>query len=183
MTTLQVGTQEYVPIEHLEAFLDLLEARFTARPCSLSSENPVSARSYGRQITVCAARFKGKTIPKISIRDYVLRIHAYCPFSTSKILSIIHYLLLLESVYAKSCVLSHETSHRLLLAATVVASKVLDDKLIPQLRYAVVGGINSQQLLGLELALIYLLDGRCWISAHDLDNARSISGIGILKEP
>lgn len=42
------------------------------------------------------------------------------------------------------------------------------DRLIPQIRWSIVGGISLHQLHGLELAFFFLLNGKCWITEGDL---------------
>ena len=134
-------------------------------------DSTISASS-SRQIETCLAMFRGRSLPMITMRDYIKRLHLHCPFTPPKVLAIVHYLCSLQRAYPHlPQVLSSETSHRLLLAAVVIASKMLDDRLMPQVRYAVVGGITSKQLLGLELAFIFLIDGNCWLDHRHLQRA------------
>ncbi|KAK6420420.1 hypothetical protein LTR95_016942 [Oleoguttula sp. CCFEE 5521] len=58
--------------------------------------------------------------------------------------------------------------HRLALAAIRIAAKVLEDHKWAQERVAKVGGISRRQLLGLEVALCFLLDFDLWVDESGL---------------
>ncbi|CCG85023.1 protein of unknown function [Taphrina deformans PYCC 5710] len=156
-----------IVVEHIESQLRAIE----------DVKSPVEVPegihdSHSRQIQVCLLRFKAAKVPAVSIRDYLLRLHQHCPFSTPKLLALIHYLTVLDVLYVEiSKVLIRATAHRLILTAIVIASKVLDDRLMPQIRWSVVGGITLQQLHGLELAFFFLLNGKCWITEEALITA------------
>jgi len=104
-----------------------------------------------------ARRFFSKTAPKFGIREYLLRMHQYCPHSPGVYLT--------AAVYChRLCVAdlmvpaTDRTVHRLSLAAIRVAAKALEDNKWPQERIAGVGGVSRMQLLNLEVALCFLLD-------------------------
>lgn len=135
------------------------------------SDLPAGIHSqHSRQIEVCLARFKAAKIPAVSLREYLHRIHRHCPFSPIKLLAIIHYLTMLDIMYREIAkIFRPETAHRLILAAVVIASKVLEDiRSASQLRFAQVGGISLHSLHGLELAFFFLMNGRVWINDHCL---------------
>ena len=157
-------------IAHVEA--QILNAEGAMSP----NEAPYNVdTAHLRQIDICLNRFRATKIPAVSIRDYFHRLHLHCPFSVAKLLAIVHYLNVINVLYLDiSKVLKKHTAHRLILATVLLASKVLDDRLIPQIRYAVVGGIDVHQILGLELALFFLLNGKCWLTEANLVRANSI---------
>lgn len=128
---------------------------------------------HSRQIEVCLARFKAAKIPAVSLREYLMRIHQHCPFTSMKLLAVVHYLNTLDVMYREIAkVLQPATAHRLVLAAVVIASKVLEDvRLSSQLRFSLVGGINLHSLRGLELAFFFLMNGRVWINDQCLVSA------------
>lgn len=103
-----------------------------------------------------ARKFFSKTVPKVSLEDYVNRIQQYCPLSTGVWLAAGSYLLRL-CVIDKSVPLTHRTMHRLVLACAVVAMKTLEDHRWPQRRLAAVGGVDEAALSRLELCVEFLL--------------------------
>lgn len=179
--------------ELLESVIVYIESQLDAAVnVSSPAEIPDGIQdSHSRQIDVCLARFRTAKTPAVSIRDYLHRLHLHCPFSNAKLLAIVHYLTVMDLLYLRiSKVLRLNTVHRLILTAVVIASKVLDgkticpwqrpreitadtetDRLIPQVRWSVVGGITLHQLHGLELAFFFLLHGKCWITETALIHA------------
>lgn len=142
--------------EVLEMVTSYLECRLRSveddEEASFTSPSGVHAQ-HREQIRICLTRFRAANIPKVPLRDYLLRIHKHCPFTPIKLLAIVHYFTTLELMYCQiATVLQFRNVHRLVLTALVIASKVLDDLLIPQLRFSVVGGISLHHLHGLELA-------------------------------
>lgn len=103
-----------------------------------------------------ARKFFSKSIPKVSLEDYVNRIQQYCPLSTGVWLAAGSYILRLCLV-DKSVPLTHRTMHRLVLASLTVAMKTLEDHRWPQKRLAAVGGVDEMALSRLELCVEFLL--------------------------
>lgn len=103
-----------------------------------------------------ARKFFSKTVPKVSLEDYVNRIQQFCPLSTGVWLAAGSYILRL-CVIEKSVPLTHRTMHRLVLAALVTAMKALEDHRWPQARFAGVGGVDQHALSRLELCVEFLL--------------------------
>jgi hypothetical protein len=103
-----------------------------------------------------ARKFFSKTIPRISLEDYMNRIQQFCPLSTGVWLAAGSYILRL-CVIDKSVPLTHRTMHRLVLASLVTAMKALEDHRWPQARFAGVGGVDQIALSRLELCVEFLL--------------------------
>ncbi|KAF2748869.1 hypothetical protein M011DRAFT_399669 [Sporormia fimetaria CBS 119925] len=103
-----------------------------------------------------ARKFFSKSIPKISLEDYINRIQQFCPLSTAVWLAAGSYILKL-CVLDKSVPLTHRTMHRLVLASLVTAMKALEDHRWPQARFAGVGGVEQHALCRLELCVEFLL--------------------------
>jgi hypothetical protein len=103
-----------------------------------------------------ARKFFSKSIPKISLEDYMNRIQQFCPLSTGVWLAAGSYILRL-CVIDKSVPLTHRTMHRLVLASLVAAMKALEDHRWPQARFAGVGGVDQLALSRLELCVEFLL--------------------------
>ena len=101
-------------------------------------------------------RFYSKTSPGISIKDYTLRIHRYCPLSTAVILATslyIHRLVLVERVLC----LTPRNVHRLILAGLRVAMKALEDLTYTHTRFAKVGGVCPAELGRLEIGFCFVV--------------------------
>jgi len=103
-----------------------------------------------------ARKFFSKTVPRISLEDYVNRIQQFCPLSTGVWLAAGSYILRL-CVVDKSVPLTHRTMHRVILASLVAAMKALEDHRWPQKRMAGVGGVDELALCRLELCVEFLL--------------------------
>lgn len=103
-----------------------------------------------------ARKFFSKTVPRISLEDYINRIQQFCPLSTGVWLAAGSYILRL-CVVEKSVPLTYRTMHRLVLAALVTAMKALEDHRWPQARFAGVGGVDQLSLSRLELCVEFLL--------------------------
>ena len=110
-----------------------------------------------RQRDAIARKFFSKKPPAISIDDYLLRLHRYCPMSTAVYLAAGCYIhkLALEDL---SVPVTSRTVHRLLLASLRVAMKALEDLSYPHQRFAGVGGVSEKELAKLEISLCYLMD-------------------------
>ncbi len=110
-----------------------------------------------RQRDAIARKFFSKKPPAISIDDYLLRLHRYCPMSTAVYLAAGCYIhkLALEDL---SVPVTNRTVHRLLLASLRVAMKALEDLSYPHQRFAGVGGVSERELAKLEISLCYLMD-------------------------
>ena len=116
----------------------------------------VGAQPEAVQRLNMARKFFSKTIPKISLEDYLNRIQQFCPLSTAVWLAAGSYILRL-CVIDKAVPLTHRTMHRLVLATLVTAMKSLEDHRWPQARFAGVGGVDQHALSRLELCVEFLL--------------------------
>jgi hypothetical protein len=103
-----------------------------------------------------ARKFFSKSIPKVSLEDYMNRIQQFCPLSTGVWLAAGYYILRL-CVIDKSVPCTHRTMHRLVLATLLTAMKALEDHRWPQARFAGVGGVDQEALSRLELCVEFLL--------------------------
>ena len=100
-------------------------------------------------------KFYSKKAPPISLEEYLLRLHKYCPMSTGVYLATalyIHRLAITERIIpvtARNC-------HRLLLAGLRVAMKALEDLSYPHRRFSKVGGVTETELGRLEISFCFL---------------------------
>ncbi|KAF7594295.1 hypothetical protein BBP40_009695 [Aspergillus hancockii] len=136
---------------------------------------PVGYNEAGRdliQLSILSKRFLSKRVPPITIKDYLLRLHRYCPMSTAVYLATSMYLARMVTV-ERIISLNHKNMHRLVLAGLRVAMKTLEDLSYPHSRVAKVGGVTEHELSKLEISFCFLVDFELRVDAHMLiDQAR-----------
>lgn len=109
------------------------------------------------QMAILSRKFLSKKIPPISLNDYLLRLHRYCPMSTAVFLATSVYITrmtLIEKLFRVTA----KNMHRLVLAGLLVAIKALEDLGFPHTRIAKVGGVSEQELSKLEISFAFLAD-------------------------
>jgi hypothetical protein len=121
-------------------------------------------------------RFYLKKDPGLSATAYLERINQYCKLSTAVYLAATHYLYKLI-VEWESLKLSNLNVHRLLIAALRVSCKTLEDINHRQAFIARIGGVNTGDLLGLEIAFLFLLKFDCQVDQGILEKT-----IGHIKQ-
>lgn len=102
-------------------------------------------------------RFWSKHEPAISVKQYLDRMHKYCPVSTSVYITAAVYIYRL-CIVLQMVPLTNLSVHRLTLACLRVACKNIEDQTHPQKRYAAVGGVSLSDLYRLEVTLLFLLE-------------------------
>ncbi|KAK4234221.1 cyclin-domain-containing protein [Achaetomium macrosporum] len=107
------------------------------------------------QHSAITRRFYCRVPPPISITDYLLRIHQYCPMSTGVYLATSLYMYRL-AVLERAVAVTKRNAHRLLLAGLRVAMKALEDLSYPHVRFARVGGVGERELARLEISFCFL---------------------------
>ncbi|ODQ67229.1 cyclin-domain-containing protein [Nadsonia fulvescens var. elongata DSM 6958] len=110
-----------------------------------------------QQIYQLSRRFWTRSTPGIPIGDYLRRIHKYCPLSTSAYISTSLYIHRV-CVVNQQIPLTEYNVHRLVLASLRVACKSTEDILHTQKKFCLVSGISSEDLLKIEVALLYITD-------------------------
>ncbi|EED21785.1 cyclin-dependent protein kinase complex component, putative [Talaromyces stipitatus ATCC 10500] len=119
------------------------------------------------QHNVLVKRFYSKKAPPISLEDYLLRLHKYCPMSTAVYLAASLYIT--RMVFTeKALFVTPRNVHRLVLAALRVAMKALEDLSYPHARFARVGGVAERELTRLEITFCFLTDFDLRVDAHAL---------------
>lgn len=104
-----------------------------------------------------ARKFWSKRPPPISLEDYLMRMHKYCPMSTGVYLAAWCYVSRL-AVHDRVVPITPRNVHRLLLAGLRVAMKALEDLSWPHGRFAKVGGVSEGELGRLEITFCFLMD-------------------------
>ncbi|KAI0846338.1 cyclin-domain-containing protein [Daldinia vernicosa] len=107
------------------------------------------------QHSAITRKFFSKQPPPISIEDYLLRIHRFCPMSTAVYLATSFYIFRL-AVVERAIVVTRRNCHRLLLAGLRVAMKALEDLSYPHAKVARVGGVSEIELARLEISFCFL---------------------------
>ncbi|TIA93312.1 hypothetical protein E3P99_00223 [Wallemia hederae] len=113
--------------------------------------------------------FQAKSIPSISIQNYLIRILRYCPSTNEVFISLIIYfdrMKLLSSLFT----INNYNIHRLIIAGITVSSKFFSDIFYTNSRYAKVGGLPLSELNQLELHFLLLNDFNLVIHQSELDS-------------
>ncbi|PYH41871.1 putative cyclin-dependent protein kinase complex component [Aspergillus saccharolyticus JOP 1030-1] len=119
------------------------------------------------QRSVLSKRFLSKRVPPITLKDYLLRLHQYCPMSTGVYLATSIYITRMVTT-EKVIQVNGRNMHRLVLAGLRVAMKTLEDLNYPHSRVAKVGGVTECELLKLEVSFCFLADFELRVDAQML---------------
>ncbi|RYP00900.1 hypothetical protein DL763_000530 [Monosporascus cannonballus] len=107
------------------------------------------------QHSAITRKFFSKAPPPISVEEYLLRIHRFCPMSTAVYLAASYYIFRL-AVEERAIPVTRRNCHRLLLAGLRVAMKALEDLSYPHKKIARVGGVSEAELARLEISFCFL---------------------------
>ncbi|KAK0631133.1 cyclin-domain-containing protein, partial [Bombardia bombarda] len=121
------------------------------------------------QHSAITRKFYSKLPPPISITEYLMRIHRFCPMSTAVYLATslyIHKLVVLERAIA----ITKRNAHRLLLAGLRVAMKALEDLSYPHSKVSKVGGVSEAELARLEISFCFLVGFELVVNKESLSN-------------
>ncbi|KAM3426504.1 hypothetical protein NHJ13734_009419 [Beauveria thailandica] len=100
-------------------------------------------------------KFYSKNEPPISIHQYLLRLHQFCPMSAAVYLAASLYIHRL-AVDERAIPVTRRNAHRLVLAGLRVAMKALEDLSYPHGKFARVGGVSGTELARLEISFCFL---------------------------
>jgi hypothetical protein len=114
-----------------------------------------NAEPLNVQHSAITRKFYSKQPPPISLEDYLMRIHKFCPMSTAVYLATSFYIHKL-AVDERAIPVTRRNSHRLLLAGLRVAMKALEDLSYPHSRFSKVGGVSEGELARLEISFCFL---------------------------
>ncbi|EEH40134.1 hypothetical protein PAAG_08983 [Paracoccidioides lutzii Pb01] len=101
--------------------------------------------------------FYSKQISSLTLEEYLLRLHRYCPMSTAVYLATSHYIIYMATV-EKIIYVTPRNMHRLILGGLRVASKMMEDLCYRHRRFAKVGGVTERELARLEINFCFLMD-------------------------
>jgi len=98
--------------------------------------------------------FTSKTIPKISVSDYLLRITKYSNISDEILIIALIYL---DKLCKKNKIMLNSYNvHRLLFTSILISIKMNSDKIYKNSYYSKISGINPKELCIMEYEFIYL---------------------------
>ncbi|EER36483.1 cyclin [Histoplasma capsulatum H143] len=127
--------------------------------------------------------FYCKQISPISLADYLLRIHRYCPMSTAVYLATSQYIRHL-AIVEKIIYVTPRNMHRLVLGGLRVAAKIVEDLCYQHRRFAKVGGVTERELAKLEISFSFLMDFELRVDAemmfHEIEAYREESRFAII---
>ncbi|KAJ5660250.1 hypothetical protein N7507_006701 [Penicillium longicatenatum] len=135
--------------------------------CGDSEHAADRTREEAFQLAMLSRKFLSKKVPPISIRDYLVRLHQYCPMSTAVFLATSVYITKMTLV-EKVLRVTPKNMHRLVLAGLLVATKALEDLSFPHSRVAKVGGVTEQELSKLEISFCFLANFELRVDAQML---------------
>jgi hypothetical protein len=158
-TTHQFLSGESVSISSAAALLD-------KRIAEGASPRAVRAEKVG-SFQVPPLCFDSKSVPEISIYDYLERLRRYAHFDSSVVVALIYIDRILEN--DPTFAVTYVNVHRLILTCTTVAEKYIND--IPYINtfYATVGGVHLKDLNRLEITLLNALMWRLDVSPEEFD--------------
>ncbi|KAI0480100.1 cyclin-domain-containing protein [Xylariaceae sp. FL0804] len=136
------------------------------------------------QHSAITRKFFSKAPPPISVEDYLMRLHRFCPMSTAVYLATSLYIFRL-AVEERAIPVTRRNCHRLLLAGLRVAMKALEDLSYPHAKFARVGGVSEVELARLEISFCFLAGfelvvGEETLRRHweTLKQGRGLGGVG-----
>lgn len=114
-----------------------------------------NAEALNVQHSAITRKFYSKHPPPISLEDYLMRIHKFCPMSTAVYLATSMYIHKL-AVDERAIPVTRRNCHRLILAGLRVSMKAHEDLSYPHSRFARVGGVSVHELGRLEISFCFL---------------------------
>ena len=128
-------------------------------------------------------KFYSKKSPLISLEEYLMRLHQYCPMSTAVYLATSLYIFKL-AVVEKIIPVTSRNVHRLVLAGLRVAMKALEDLSYPHRRFAKVGGVSETELGRLEVSFCFVTNFELRVDREGLlEHAKCISNRELVCRP
>ncbi|KAJ5084273.1 hypothetical protein NUU61_008852 [Penicillium alfredii] len=134
------------------------EGGLSINPVGLHCRDPDDSgqtREDAFQLALLSRKFLSKKVPPIPLKDYLQRLHRYCPMSTGVFLATSLYITKMVLV-EKVLHVTPKNMHRLVLSGLLVATKALEDISYPHSRIAKVGGVSELELSKLEISFCFL---------------------------
>ena len=116
--------------------------------------------------------FNSKDVPKISIKDYLIRIQRYSKCTNECLIS--SYIHLNYLINKKDLILTYYNIHRLLLISIMVCTKFYEDEFYDNKMWSSIGGISLNELNTLEIIYCQLIEYNLYISSLDFKNYENL---------
>ena len=117
--------------------------------------------------------FFSRTIPPVSARDYMMRLHRYAKCSESTLVIALIYLERVLTTYRRECPAFQFTPrniHRYIIGAVVVAFKWHEDKTYLNTIYASVAGVSLAEINNLEISVLLELKWATFVDASEFES-------------
>ena len=115
--------------------------------------------------------FSAKSIPNISINDYLIRIQTYSEIERS---TLILSLIMIDNACKKSgLILTHYNIHRILFAAIVISIKYNEDNYYDNKFYSEIGGIKLKELKSMEYSFLELNDFNVFVNYNEFEKYKN----------
>ncbi len=115
--------------------------------------------------------FSAKSIPNISINDYLIRIQTYSEIERS---TLILSLIMIDNTCKKSgLILTHYNIHRILFSAIVISIKYNEDNYYDNKFYSEIGGIKLKELKSMEYSFLELNDFNVFVNYNEFEKYKN----------
>ena len=109
--------------------------------------------------------FSAKSIPKISLLDYLNRIQTYCNIEYS---TLICSLIFVDRICEIAGItLTYYNIHRILFVAILISIKYNEDRYYENVYYAKIAGISSRELKNIEYDFLVIINFELFISEDE----------------
>ena len=109
--------------------------------------------------------FNSKSIPNISIYDYIIRIIEYSDVEENTLILSLIYI----DIIAKIKKITKYNIHKFLITSILIALKYNEDKIYKNDYYSQIGGINNEELMQLELNFLVFIDFNIYINNNTFE--------------
>ena len=113
--------------------------------------------------------FNSKSIPNISILDYLNRIIEFSNIEENTLIAGLIYINKIEKIIK----ITKYNIHKILFSCILIAIKYFEDEIYSNNYFAQIGGINNEELLKLELNISTLLDFKFFISEKTFEQFKA----------
>ena len=149
------GKEEQLKMGTIELISDLF--------VTICEEN--KEKKYNRNFLLKA--FKNKSIPSISIKNYLIRLSKHAKVNESTIILILIYIDRICNM--NHFILTYYNIHKLILAAFILAIKYNEDYYYHMIYYSKMGGVSLSELNYLESEYLKLVDYKLYVDTKLYD--------------
>jgi len=129
--------------------------------------NKITSLIY-QQNDIIVTPYDTRTIPNISISDYIRRWERYAEMNDYSL--IIANIILDKYIKCTNNRITPNRIHRLLLAILLIASKIYEDISFSNAYYAYVGGVTLKEINFLEKSILKDLDWNVYVFNEEIAN-------------